>query len=75
MILVPYLFSALHALTSAARSTGYEASDGALRTRDDFVALMNALYLPKPKRIDEAVPANLTLGLRHDAGAPFGRDL
>jgi sulfur dioxygenase len=34
------------------------------------VALMGALNLPKPKRIDEAVPANLTLGLRHDAGAP-----
>ena len=26
------------------------------------------LGLPKPKRIDEAVPANLTSGLRHDAG-------
>jgi sulfur dioxygenase len=33
----------------------------------EFVATMNALQLPKPKRIDEAVPANQSLGLRHDA--------
>jgi sulfur dioxygenase len=46
------------------------AHEGALRSREDFAALMGALNLPKPKRIDEAVPANLTLGLRHDAGAP-----
>lgn len=31
---------------------------------------MDALHLPPPKRIDEAVPANLHLGLRHDAPAP-----
>jgi len=29
---------------------------------------MAQLNLPKPRRIDEAVPANLTSGLRHDAG-------
>jgi rhodanese-related sulfurtransferase len=28
---------------------------------------MDALHLPKPKRIDEAVPANQTSGVRHDA--------
>lgn len=44
--------------------------NGVLRSQAEFVALMNALHLPKPKRIDEAVPANLTLGLRHEAGAP-----
>ena len=38
------------------------------KTSDQFIATMNALNLPKPKRIDEAVPANLTSGLRHDAG-------
>jgi sulfur dioxygenase len=47
--------------------------DGTPRTQLSFVALMNALNLPKPKRIDEAVPANLILGLspstHHDAGA------
>jgi sulfur dioxygenase len=40
-----------------------------LRSQAQFVQLMNNLNLPKPQRIDEAVPANLTLGLRHDAGA------
>lgn len=30
---------------------------------------MDKLNLPKPKRIDEAVPANQVCGLRHDAGA------
>jgi len=37
------------------------------KTQAEFVAFMNALQLPRPKRIDEAVPANLTSGLRHDA--------
>jgi sulfur dioxygenase len=37
------------------------------KTLDEFVAIMNALNLPKPRRIDEAVPANLTSGQRHDA--------
>lgn len=36
-------------------------------TLEAFVAIMNNLNLPKPKRIDEAVPANLMSGLRHDA--------
>lgn len=38
------------------------------KTLAEFVAIMNDLQLPKPKRIDEAVPANLSSGLRHDAG-------
>jgi sulfur dioxygenase len=37
------------------------------KTREEFIAIMNALNLPKPKRIDEAVPANLSSGIRHDA--------
>ena len=32
------------------------------RTRSEFIALMNGLALPKPARMDEAVPANLRLG-------------
>ncbi|PKO61626.1 MAG: MBL fold metallo-hydrolase [Betaproteobacteria bacterium HGW-Betaproteobacteria-18] len=40
------------------------------KTLDEFVAIMAALHLPPPKRIDEAVPANLHSGLRHDAHAP-----
>jgi sulfur dioxygenase len=38
------------------------------KTLPEFVAIMAALHLPPPKRIDEAVPANLTSGIRHDAG-------
>lgn len=38
------------------------------KTLQQFVDTMNQLNLPKPKRIDEAVPANLSSGLRHDAG-------
>lgn len=37
------------------------------KTEAEFVAIMDALNLPRPKRIDEAVPANLTSGMRHDA--------
>lgn len=37
------------------------------RSRDDFVALMNRLDLPRPKLIDIAVPANRQLGLVHAA--------
>jgi sulfur dioxygenase len=39
------------------------------RTQAQFEAAMQALNLPRPRRIDEAVPANLTSGLRHDADA------
>ena len=37
------------------------------KTLEEFVAVMAALHLPPPKRILEAVPANLQGGLRHDA--------
>jgi len=37
------------------------------KTQAEFTAIMAALHLPPPKRINEAVPANLHLGLRHDA--------
>ena len=40
------------------------------KTQGEFTAIMDALHLPPPKRIDEAVPANLHLGLRHDAPVP-----
>lgn len=41
--------------------------DGRQRSAAEFIDLMNGLNLPRPKRIDEAVPANLSLGARHDA--------
>ena len=36
------------------------------KSEAEFVAIMDGLKLPKPRRIDEAVPANLTSGIRHD---------
>ena len=39
------------------------------KSLEEFTATMDALNLPKPRRIDEAVPANLSSGLRHDADA------
>jgi glyoxylase-like metal-dependent hydrolase (beta-lactamase superfamily II)/rhodanese-related sulfurtransferase len=51
--------------TIGAEKTGNTRVAG--RSRDEFVRLMNALNLPRPRRIDEAVPANLTSGRRHDA--------
>ncbi len=49
--------------TSNARLNGPHG----LRSEAEFIALMDSLQLPRPKRIDEAVPANLSLGARHDA--------
>lgn len=37
------------------------------KTLEQFVALMGQLHLPLPRQIDQAVPANLRSGLRHDA--------
>lgn len=39
------------------------------KTLTEFVSIMDGLNLPKPRRLDEAVPANLHSGLRHDADA------
>jgi sulfur dioxygenase len=36
----------------------------------EFSAIMDTLQLPLPQRMQEAVPANLRSGLRHDAPAP-----
>jgi sulfur dioxygenase len=40
------------------------------KTLAEFVEIMSELNLPKPRRLDEAVPANQSSGLRHDAEAP-----
>jgi len=37
------------------------------RSLEDFLLTMNNLNLPRPRRMDEAVPANLVSGLRQDA--------
>ncbi len=46
-------------------------NNGTIRPLKAFVELMDSLNLPKPKRIGEAVPANLMLGLKHEAGPAF----
>lgn len=51
-------------------SIGHEKAHNARvagKTLQEFTAIMDALHLPKPKRIEESVPANLTSGVRHDA--------
>ena len=51
---------------------GFEKTDNpriAGKTLEQFIATMESLDLPKPTRIDEAVPANLSSGIRHDANS------
>lgn len=51
-------------------SIGFEKAHNARvagKTLAEFVATMEGLQLPRPARLDEAVPANLRSGLRHDA--------
>ena len=40
----------------------------ATQTESDFAELMNSLNLPRPKHIDEAVPANMGCGISVDHG-------
>jgi sulfur dioxygenase len=52
-------------------TVGFEKANNqrlANKTMAEFVAIMDGLNLPRPKLIDQAVPANLTSGMRHDAG-------
>ena len=56
--------------TIGAEKTGNSRLAG--KTQAQFVAIMQSLNLPRPKRMDEAVPANLSSGLRHDAGDHLG---
>jgi glyoxylase-like metal-dependent hydrolase (beta-lactamase superfamily II)/rhodanese-related sulfurtransferase len=51
--------------TIGAEKTGNARVAG--KSLAEFKAIMDNLNLPKPRRIDEAVPANLRSGLRHDA--------
>jgi arginine:ornithine antiporter / lysine permease len=44
MILVPYLFSAVHALGSASAGTGYDAVERGARTRDQVLAAVALAY-------------------------------
>ena len=62
-----------HDYKGRSRSTiGHERAHNsrfAHKTRAEFIALMDALHLPSPRRKDETVPANLWLGIAHEAGA------
>jgi glyoxylase-like metal-dependent hydrolase (beta-lactamase superfamily II)/rhodanese-related sulfurtransferase len=49
----------------AAERTGNVRVAG--KSLEEFTAIMAGLHLPRPKRMDEAVPANLSSGIRHDA--------
>lgn len=52
--------------TIAAEMSGNARIAG--KTEAQFAEIMDGLHLSAPKRIDEAVAANLHSGLRHDAG-------
>ena len=54
-----------HSTIGAEKKTNARVAGKSL---EEFVAVMESLHLPRPRRMDEAVPANLTSGLRHDAG-------
>lgn len=47
---------------------------GGNRSRQEFVDLMNNLNLDMPKRINEAVPANMSVGIDFDANRYLLRD-
>lgn len=54
----------------SASSIGWERQHNsrlANHSREEFIALMDGLHLPRPKLIDIAVPANKNLGLIHSA--------
>ncbi len=49
--------------TTVAEELAFNPRLGSSRTIEDFVSLMDGLNLAYPKRIDEAVPANMASGL------------
>lgn len=52
----------------------FNARIGGDANRTDFVGYMEAMHLPHPKRIDEAVPANLRSGAPEDGRLPEAAD-
>ncbi len=51
-------------LTASTIGEEKRANPRLTKSRDAYIALMNAMELPKPKHIDEAVPGNLRCGDR-----------
>jgi glyoxylase-like metal-dependent hydrolase (beta-lactamase superfamily II) len=57
-------------VTTVAEEKRWNPRLGLARSEEEFVAIMAALKLPPPKRIDEAVPANLMAGAGLPSAAP-----
>jgi len=49
--------------SSVAEEKAFNPRLGQGKTRAEYIAIMNAMDLPKPAKIDEAVPGNLSCGL------------
>jgi glyoxylase-like metal-dependent hydrolase (beta-lactamase superfamily II) len=60
-------------VTTIAQERNRNPRLGGGKSLDEFVALMAALGLPYPKRMDEAVPANQHV-VSHAAGVAFDRE-
>jgi glyoxylase-like metal-dependent hydrolase (beta-lactamase superfamily II) len=56
-------------VTTVAEEKRFNPRLGAGKSSADFVKIMEALNLAYPRRMDEAVPANLKSGLVEEAGA------
>lgn len=57
-------------VTTVAEEKRFNPRLGLARSREEFVAIMAGLGLAYPRRMDEAVPANLAAGLAASPGSP-----
>jgi sulfur dioxygenase len=55
-----------HTMSSIAEEREHNPRLGGGKTEEEFVAIMKSLRLAQPKKIHEAVPANLNCGVRKD---------
>lgn len=56
-------------VTTVAEEKAFNPRLGQGKSEEEFVAIMDGLNLPHPKRIDVAVPANLKCGVVEEGGA------
>lgn len=61
-------------VSSIGEEKAFNARVGGGANETDFVEYMNAMKLPHPKKIDEAVPANLRSGCPEDGRMPLRPD-
>jgi sulfur dioxygenase len=59
-----------HAMSTIAEEKQHNPRLGGVRTKDEFQTIMAELNLAQPKRINEAVPANLSCGMPQSASIP-----